>query len=116
MLFLFCCFSDRGDIENGCSITYEHQRSTDGTQYQRHVGTRQRSWTHSFLFDRFLSGNFDLNIKDSKDECKTNNKEELKAVLEENLFQTTTELAANFNINDETIYFTQIGKTKKLRK
>lgn len=60
-----------------------------------------------FCFDRFHSGNFDLNIEPrSQSESKINNND-LESQVEENSSHTTSKLA-------RLILLRQIGKIKKL--
>ncbi|CAG9138326.1 unnamed protein product [Plutella xylostella] len=64
--------------------------------------------TVRFWFQRFRSGNF-------QPETKVDN-EELKAIVEADPSQTTSELAAGSGVSDKTIliHLKQIGKVKKL--
>ncbi|XP_045453475.1 histone-lysine N-methyltransferase SETMAR-like [Melitaea cinxia] len=78
---------------NGCSVAKEN--------------------TLSFWFQRFRSGNFDLQNKPrGRPETKVDN-EELKAIVEADLSQTMSESAAGCGVNNKTvlIYLKQIGKT-----
>ncbi|CAG9793000.1 unnamed protein product [Diatraea saccharalis] len=74
--------------------------------------------TVRFWFQRFLSGNFDLQNKSrGRPETQINN-EELKAIVEADPSQTTSELAAGCGVSDKTvlIHLSQIGKIKKLER
>ncbi|CAG9131584.1 unnamed protein product [Plutella xylostella] len=72
--------------------------------------------TVRFWFQHFRSGNFDLQNKPrGRPETKVDN-EELKAIVEADPSQTTSELAAGSGVSDKTIliHLKQIGKVKKL--
>jgi histone-lysine N-methyltransferase SETMAR len=74
--------------------------------------------TVRFWFQRFRSGNFDLQNKPrGRPETKVDN-EELKAIVEADPSQTTSELAAGCGVSDKTvlIHLKQIGKVKKLER
>jgi histone-lysine N-methyltransferase SETMAR len=102
---------------------YEFRRGTNATQTARDINkvfgadsTSDR--TVRFWFDRFRSGNFNIdNEPRGRPETKVNN-DELKVIVEADSSQSTSELAAAFNVNDKTIliHLNQIGKIKKLGK
>ena len=74
--------------------------------------------TVRFWFQRFRSGNFDLQNKPrGRLESKVDN-EELKAIVDADPSQTTSELAAGCGVSDKTvlIHLKQIGKVKKLER
>ncbi|KAJ0183742.1 hypothetical protein K1T71_000165 [Dendrolimus kikuchii] len=71
-----------------------------------------------FWFQRFRSGNFDLQNKPrGRPETKVDNAE-LKAIVEADPSQTTFEIAAGCGVSDKTvlIHLKQIGKVKKLER
>ena len=64
-----------------------------------------------FRFQRFRSGNFDLQNKPRQPEIQVDS-EELKAIVEADPSQATLELRTGFGVSDKTvlIYLKQIGK------
>lgn len=102
---------------------YEFRRGTNATQTARNINDVYGPGTASertvrFWFDRFRSVNFDvINEPRGRPETKVDN-DELKAIVEADSSQTTSELAAAFNVSDKTIFIhlRQIGKIKKLGK
>ncbi|KAJ0173543.1 hypothetical protein K1T71_010692 [Dendrolimus kikuchii] len=71
-----------------------------------------------FWFQRFRSGNFDLQNKPrGRPDTKVDNAE-LKAIAEADPSQTTSEIAAGCGVSNKTvlIHLTQIGKVKKLER
>ncbi|KAJ0182513.1 hypothetical protein K1T71_001882 [Dendrolimus kikuchii] len=74
--------------------------------------------TVRFWFQRFRSGNFDLQNKPRGwPETKVDNAE-LKAIVKADPSQTTSEIAAGCGVSDKTvlIHLKQIGKVKKLER
>ncbi|CAK1598370.1 unnamed protein product [Parnassius mnemosyne] len=71
--------------------------------------------TIRFWFQRFCSGNSDLqNQPRGRPETKVEHKE-VKAIVEADTSQSTSKIAAGFGVSDKTvlIYLKQIGKVKK---
>lgn len=102
---------------------YEFLRGTNASQTARNINdtygpstTNER--TVRFWFNRFRSGNFNLeNEPRGRPETKVDN-DELKAIVEADPSQTTSGLAARFDVSIKTIlvHLDQIGKVKKLEK
>lgn len=102
---------------------YEFHRGTSAAETTRRInnvygpGTANER-TVRFWFQRFSSGNFNLhNEPRGRPDTQVKN-EELKAIVEADPSQTTSELAAAFGVSDKTIliHLRQIGKIKKLEK
>ncbi|XP_028036400.1 histone-lysine N-methyltransferase SETMAR-like [Bombyx mandarina] len=86
---------------------YEFYPSTSAAKTARGIndvygaGVAKES-TIRFLFQRFRSGNFDLqNQPRGRPETKVEN-EELKAIVEADPSQSTSEIAAGFRVSDKT--------------
>lgn len=102
---------------------YEFRRGTSAAETTRRVndvygGRVAKENTVRFWFQRFRSGNFDLQNKPrGRPETQVDN-EELKAIVEADPSQTTSELAAGCDVSDKTvlIHLKQIGKIKKLER
>ncbi|CAG9136399.1 unnamed protein product [Plutella xylostella] len=101
---------------------YEFHRGTSAAKTARRIndvygdGVAKEN-TVRFWFQRFRSGNFDLQNKPrGRPETKVDN-EELKAIVEADPSQTTSELAAGSGVSDKTIliHLKQIGKVKPAR-
>lgn len=102
---------------------YEFHRGTSAAETARRINdvygeATVKENTVRFWFQRFRSGNFDLQNKPrGRPETLVVN-EDLKVIVEADPSQTTSELAAGFGVSDKTIlnHLKQIGKVKKLEK
>lgn len=102
---------------------YEFHLGTSAAETARRINNAYgeataKENTVRYWFQRFRSGNFDLQNKPrGRPETQVDN-EELKAIVEADPSQTTSELAAGFGVSDKTIliHLKQIGKVKKLEK
>ncbi|CAG9130688.1 unnamed protein product [Plutella xylostella] len=99
---------------------YEFHRGTSAAETARRIndvygdGVAKEN-TVRFWFQRFRSGNFDLQNKPhGRPETKVDN----EAIVEADPSQTTSELAAGSGVSDKTIliHLKQIGKVKKLER
>lgn len=87
---------------------YEFHRGTSAAETARRInnvyeGATVKENTVRFWFQRFRSGNFDLQNKPrGRPETRVNN-EELKVIVEADPSQTTSELAAGFGVSDKTV-------------
>nr|BAA23532.1 transposase [Bombyx mori] len=102
---------------------YQFYRGTSAAETTQRIndvygaGVAKES-TVRFWFQRFRSGNFDLqNQPRGRPETKVKN-EELKAIVEADQSQSTSEIVAGFGVSDKTvlIHLKQIGKVKKLER
>ncbi|KAJ0170190.1 hypothetical protein K1T71_014118 [Dendrolimus kikuchii] len=102
---------------------YEFHRGTSAAETARRInnvygGSVAKENIVRFWFQRFRSGNFDLQNKPrERPETKVDNAE-LKAIVEADPSQTTSEIAAGFGVCDKPvlIHLKQIGKVKKLER
>ncbi|CAF4830065.1 unnamed protein product [Pieris macdunnoughi] len=100
---------------------YEFRRGTSAADKTRRVndvygGHVAKENTVRFWFQRFRSGNFDLRNKPrGRPETQVDN-EVLKAIVEADPSQTTSELAAGCGVSDKTvlIHLKQIGNIKSI--
>ncbi|XP_064073082.1 histone-lysine N-methyltransferase SETMAR-like [Vanessa tameamea] len=98
---------------------YEFYRGTSAAETARRInvygaGVAKES-TLRFWFQRFRFENFDLqNQPCGRPETKVEN-EELKAIVEADSLQSTSETAVAFGVNDKTvlIHMKQIGKVRR---
>ncbi|KAJ0172710.1 hypothetical protein K1T71_011849 [Dendrolimus kikuchii] len=102
---------------------YEFHRGTSVAKTARRIndvygGGVAKENTVRFWFQRFRSRNFDQQNKPrGRPETKVDNAE-LKAIVEADPSQTTSEIAAGCGVSDKTvlIHLKQIGKVKKLER
>ncbi|KAJ0183177.1 hypothetical protein K1T71_001153 [Dendrolimus kikuchii] len=102
---------------------YEFHRGTSATETARRIndvygGGVAKENIVRFWFQRFRSGNFDLQKKPrGRTEAEVDNAE-LKAIVEADPSQTMSEIAAGCGVSDKTvlIHLKQIGKVKKLER
>jgi hypothetical protein len=129
-VYFYFCFSylrhpvnKMGNLRYRVIYEYEFHRGTSAAGTARRVndvcsGCVAKKITVRFWYERFCSGNFALQNKPhGRPETQFSN-EELKAIVETDPSQITSELAAGCGVCNKTvlIHLKQIGKIKKLER